>query len=268
MDELARSLNLYRDIQQRRFIQNMKKLKGCDIPDLVKTVKAKKLPKEALKSILGRFKLNGDQVELVDPIETLKEESAKISKEYIASNDALMAKLTETTELLQAKIKESGLYEEAPEPKELVSTFKHEFAEDRLEIAKSTVQYEILPGTVDTIHIKTYAQIVEASLELVKPEYRRLTQEARQKQRKLDFDTKEYVNSLMEYLTNTEVLIVDGQKAIAAKVGITPQKLEESENMMMERGLAQNLLMIQSGLRSKVKESMTAEREATLEQAK
>jgi len=36
----------------------------------------------------------------------------------------------------------------------------------------------------------------------------------------------------------------------------------------MERGLAQNLLLIQSSLRSKVKESMTAEKEATLEQAK
>jgi hypothetical protein len=57
----------------------------------------------------------------------------------------------------------------------------------------------------------------------------------------------------MEYLTNTEVLIVDAQKAIANKAGITTQKLEETENMLMERGLAQNLLMIQSSLRSKVK---------------
>jgi hypothetical protein len=36
----------------------MKKLKGLDIPDLIKTVKAKKLPKEALKSILPKFQLN------------------------------------------------------------------------------------------------------------------------------------------------------------------------------------------------------------------
>lgn len=57
----------------------------------------------------------------------------------------------------------------------------------------------------------------------------------------------------MEYLTNTEVLIIEGQKAIANKLGITPQKFEESENMLMERGLAQNLLIIQSSLRSKVK---------------
>lgn len=66
-------------------------------------------------------------------------------------------------------------------------------------------------------------------------------------------DSKEYVDSLVEYLTNTEVLIIEGQKAIATKLGITSQKLEETENMLMERGLAQNLLMIQSSLRTRVK---------------
>lgn len=69
-------------------------------------------------------------------------------------------------------------------------------------------------------------------------------------------DSKDYIDSLVEYLTNTEVLILEGQKAISNKLGITPQKLEESEGMLMERGLAQNLLMIQSSLRTKVKESM------------
>lgn len=51
----------------------MKKLKGFDIPDLVKTVKSKKLPKEALRSITGRFKLNGEQkLELVENAQTLR----------------------------------------------------------------------------------------------------------------------------------------------------------------------------------------------------
>ena len=45
MDELQKSISIYREIQQRRFIINMKKLKGCDVPDLIKTVKSKKLPK-------------------------------------------------------------------------------------------------------------------------------------------------------------------------------------------------------------------------------
>jgi len=38
----------------------MKKLKGLDVPDMIKTVKNKKLPKEALRGVLARFKLNGD----------------------------------------------------------------------------------------------------------------------------------------------------------------------------------------------------------------
>lgn len=85
---------------------------------------------------------------------------------------------------------------------------------------------EYLPGTVDTLHIKTYAQIIDSTLELVKPEYRRLTVEARSKQRKLPLESKEYVNSLVEYLTNTEVLILEGQKAIFNKLGISSQKWE------------------------------------------
>jgi hypothetical protein len=253
LDELAKQINIYRDIQQKRFILHMKKLKGYDVPDLIKTVKAKKLPKEALRAISGRFQLNEDKVELKEPVEQIKGEAEKISKEYVSANDVLMKKLKETSELVQERIKESGLFEEPAEPKELVSTFKHSFAEDRLELAKAAVQVEYLPGTVDALHIKTYAQIVDSTLELVKPEYKRLTQESRKQQRQLALDSKEYVDRLLEYLTNTEVLVIDGQKAIAGKLGITPQKLEETENMYMEGGLAQNLLIIQSSLRSKVK---------------
>jgi len=45
------------------------------------------------------------------------------------------------------------------------------------------------------------------------------------KQRKLPLDSQDYANSLLEYLTNTEVLIIEGQKAIAGKLGLSPQKL-------------------------------------------
>ncbi len=55
IDELIRGLSIYKEIQQKRFLIAMKKLKSSDIPDLLKTVKAKKLPKEALKSILSKF---------------------------------------------------------------------------------------------------------------------------------------------------------------------------------------------------------------------
>lgn len=66
MEDLAKQLTIFRDVQQRRFITTMKQLKGFDIPDLIKTVKSKKLPKEALKTILSRFQLNGEKLELVE----------------------------------------------------------------------------------------------------------------------------------------------------------------------------------------------------------
>jgi hypothetical protein len=50
----------------------MKKLKSLDLPDIIKTVKAKKLPKEALRSVLSRFKLDGDKLTLVESADSLK----------------------------------------------------------------------------------------------------------------------------------------------------------------------------------------------------
>ena len=46
----------------------MKKLKNYDLPDLLQAVQSKKLPKEALRGVLGRFKLNGDKLELNDSV--------------------------------------------------------------------------------------------------------------------------------------------------------------------------------------------------------
>jgi hypothetical protein len=68
---------------------------------------------------------------------------------------------------------------------------------------------------------------------LVKSEFKRLTIESRIKQRSLTKEPKKYVDSLVEYLTNTEVLILEGQKAIAAKIGVSAKKMEESENTLM-----------------------------------
>lgn len=45
LEELAKTIAILREIQQKKFIGTMKKLKSTDIPDLIKTVKAKKLPK-------------------------------------------------------------------------------------------------------------------------------------------------------------------------------------------------------------------------------
>jgi hypothetical protein len=94
---------------------------------------------------------------------------------------------------------------------------------------------------------------VEATFEVVKDEYKRLTFESRKQQREIMKDTPKYLAALTEYLTNTEVLILEGQKAIAEKAGISTPRLEEAEGTLMERGLGQNILYLQSGLRTKVK---------------
>lgn len=79
----------------------MKKLKGYDIPDLIKTVKAKKLPKEALRSIAARFSVNEGKFELTESAQKLREESSNIFKEYISSNETVTAKLKESAVLIQ-----------------------------------------------------------------------------------------------------------------------------------------------------------------------
>lgn len=56
-----------------------------------------------------------------------------------------------------------------------------------------------------------------------------------------------------EYLVNSEALIIEGQTLLAKKLGLPDKKLEESEILMMERGLGQHMLMLQSQLRGKIK---------------
>lgn len=116
--------------------------------------------------------------------------------------------------------------------------------------------------------MKTYSQIVDKCYDLIKPEYSRVTVDARAEQRKIMNEPKKYLEFLNEYLNNTEALILEGQKLIATKVGLKDKKLEESEVALMERGLAQQILMLQSNLRAKVKESMSPSKDVSLEVAK
>ncbi len=55
----------------------MRKLKSLDIPDLLQAVKSKKLAKEALRGVVGRFKLEGDSLELIESKEQLQENAKK-----------------------------------------------------------------------------------------------------------------------------------------------------------------------------------------------
>lgn len=52
---------------------------------------------------------------------------------------------------------------------------------------------------------------------------------------------------------NCEALVAEGQALLAKKVGITEANLGESEIALMERGLGNNLMMVQSQLRGQLK---------------
>ena len=103
------------------------------------------------------------------------------------------------------------------------------------------------------IGLKTYSQIVDKSFNLIKEEYQKLTIEARKQQRASSNDYPQYLKIMNEYLNNGEALIIEAQTLLAKKLGLPNKKLEESELVMMERGLGNHMLMIQSQLRAKVK---------------
>jgi hypothetical protein len=72
----------------------VKKLKSLDLPDLIGAVKSKKLPKEALRGVLTRFKVGeSEKIELVEPVETLKSNANKELEDYIKKNDAFVDEL-------------------------------------------------------------------------------------------------------------------------------------------------------------------------------
>ena len=100
-----RGLSIYREIQQKRFLNAMKKLKSIDLPDLLKTVKSKKLPREALKAIVDKFNFDSEgKIQLLKPIEQLRNESKGNFHDYISVNEELTIKLKEATDLVVTKI--------------------------------------------------------------------------------------------------------------------------------------------------------------------
>lgn len=82
----------------------MKKLKNYDLPDILQAVQAKKLPKEALRGVLGRFKLNGEKLELADPVDSLKESAANEYAIYKKKNDEIVDHLKKFIGVLNENI--------------------------------------------------------------------------------------------------------------------------------------------------------------------
>lgn len=231
----------------------MKKLKSLDVPDLITAVKNKKLPKEALRGVCNRFKMGeGEKIELVESKDVLKENAQKAFEEYTSKNQVFLAELNKFNEFMKEKIKESGYVPEKIPEFNIKATVKFDIDESVASQLAGDIKIEHIPNT-NMIGLNTYKQIVDSSYNLIKSEYERVTKDARKKQRENSKDTAEYLKTMNEYLTNSEALIIEGQTLLAKKLGLPDKKLEESEILMMERGLGQHMLMLQSQLRGKIK---------------
>lgn len=57
------------------------------------------------------------------------------------------------------------------------------------------------------------------------------------------------MNYLLEYVTEIENLLMKAQEEICKKIDVSQQILEQSEMLLMERGLGQHVFMLQAGAR-------------------
>lgn len=78
---------------------------------------------------------------------------------------------------------------------------------------------------------------------------------------------KEYLEAMNEYLIGSETLITDAQLSIVSKLGVPIQKFEESEMLLMERGLTHNILTMQTLGRAKLREKVKPTKSVTMDQS-
>lgn len=111
-------------------INEVKKLKSLDLPDLIGAVKSKRLPKEALRGVLTRFKAGeNEKIELIEPVETLKTNANKELEEYINRNSIFLEELKKYAATVEQKIVESGYVPEKPAESGIKATVKFNLSE-------------------------------------------------------------------------------------------------------------------------------------------
>lgn len=109
----------------------MKKLKSLDLPDLCGAVKNKKLPKEALRGVLTRFKMGeNDKIELTESIDSLKENATKTFDEYVSKNKSFVEEMKKFNDFVKDKIKDSGYVPEKIPEINIKATVKFDISED------------------------------------------------------------------------------------------------------------------------------------------
>ena len=165
----------------------MKKMKGADLPDMFKSVKSGKLNARALKPVTARFKLEGEQLQLAEPVETLKKEAHESLAAYVQNNEEIVGHFQKLTAFLKERVVK---YDFAPgtvlapkAPEEQKYELKNSFEEAELQSIANSITVQYIPETSSLITLKTYSQIVENSVKLAAAKYLELTKEARVKQR-------------------------------------------------------------------------------------
>ncbi|KRX04738.1 hypothetical protein PPERSA_11794 [Pseudocohnilembus persalinus] len=266
-------LMMLRDSLQRNYLNNLKELKGMDASDLLKQIKEKKQETGCLKNLVDYGILDGEKVTLDVP--ALKEDAKKKQDQFINVNKQVTDKLFETCQWIENFVKtninkqgesqqqstssqnnEVQTQEESKEVQEGEKNYNFYFDEDKLNQICSKIQVQRIPNTNNLISIKTYSEIVEQSVYLAEQEFVRLTFDNRKDRREQMKDSKAYLKLMMDHLNEVENMLMKSQEDICKKLGISQEKLEQSEVTLMERGLGQQLFMMQASVRSKIKEKL------------
>lgn len=154
------------------------------------------------------------------------------------------------------------LEEEKPE----MPGLKFIFDKDKVAQLAKAIQVQYMPATDNLIGIKTYIELIDASVELVTDQFNQLTKESRRKQREFFKDPTQYLQLATDYIVNSEGLVVQGQAAIAEKLGVSAKKIENSEEVMADRGLAGPMIQAQNYARAKLKETIKPNKDCTIDE--
>lgn len=156
-------------------------------------------------------------------------------------------------DFISVKAVEAG-YEEASKEialeqlKPFESTMKFEFDENLFKSAASKIKVNFLPGTKFIDH-NTYGQLVDGVFDCIKDKYVELIKTSRKEQRKNINNHKVYFDLINSSLTNSESLIIEGQRKLYGLIGCDSNKWENNGQILLERGGGQFMMMAQTGLR-------------------
>lgn len=216
--------------QVHSFNYSVKKLKSLDLPDSIESVRKKKLPKEVLKPIIPRFKLENEKISLVDSKESLKEEALKEYAVYKASNEELVSEIEKYIEFLSKKAMEAGFKESEPEItlqdfKPFKSSINFDFDDKVFKNLSSSIKVNLLPGT-KFIDANTYTQLIEKTLDCVADKYVELVRSSRKEQRKNMSNHKVYFDLINGFMNNSEAMIIEAQRKLYVSLGFDANKWE------------------------------------------